>query len=113
MKKEQKALATLAEVEREVVAEYRELGRRRLEQRLQQLADQTGEVFPPAPAQISATDAADRIGAGEADRDLRPESTHAKMVLSPAASLGTGAASKDHTWPGRKALLHGRRDPVL
>lgn len=59
MKKEPKALATLAEVEREVVAEYRELGRRRLEQRLQQLADQTGEVFPPARAQTAASDAAD------------------------------------------------------
>ncbi len=46
MKKEAKPLASLADVEREVVAEYRELGRRQLEIRLQQLADQTGELFP-------------------------------------------------------------------
>jgi hypothetical protein len=68
MKKDLKGLPTLAEVEREVVAEYRELGRQRLEQRLQELADQTGEVFPPAPTQTSDPDAAHRTGAGETDR---------------------------------------------
>jgi len=68
MKKDQKSLATLAEVEREVVAEYRELGRQRLEQRLQALADETGEVFPPAPTQTSPPDPAHRTGAGESDR---------------------------------------------
>jgi hypothetical protein len=47
IKKAAKPLATLADVEREVVAEYRELGRRQLAVRLQQLADQTGAVFPP------------------------------------------------------------------
>jgi hypothetical protein len=62
IKKEAKPLATLADVEREVVAEYRELGRRRLEVRLQQLADQTGEVFPPAPAQTPDAEAAHRTG---------------------------------------------------
>jgi hypothetical protein len=41
------ALPTLADLEREVVAEYRELGRQELARRLQALADQTGEVFPP------------------------------------------------------------------
>ena len=45
--KDAKPLATLADLEREVVAEYRELGRQQLERRLQRLADQTGEVFPP------------------------------------------------------------------
>ena len=71
MKKDQTSsptLPTLAEVEREVVAEYRELGRQRLEQRLQELADQTGEVFPPAPAQTPDADAAHRTGAGQTDR---------------------------------------------
>jgi hypothetical protein len=68
MKKDAKPLPTLADLEREVVAEYRELGRQRLEQRLQQLADQTGEVFPPAPAQTPAPDAAHGIGAGPIDR---------------------------------------------
>jgi hypothetical protein len=43
------ALPTLADLEREVVAEYRELGRQQLERRLQTLAAQTGEVFPPEP----------------------------------------------------------------
>ena len=46
MKQDTKSLATLPDVEREVVAEYREWGRQRLAQRLYALADQTGEVFP-------------------------------------------------------------------
>jgi hypothetical protein len=68
MKKEAKPLASLADVEREVVAEYRELGRRQLEVRLQQLADQTGELFPPAPAQTALSDPAHRTGSGKSDR---------------------------------------------
>jgi hypothetical protein len=71
MKKEQKspkALPTLGEVEREVVAEYRELGRQRLQQRLQALADQTGEVFPPTPKQTPVPDPAHRTGVGKTDR---------------------------------------------
>ena len=67
IKNEAKLLVSLAEVEREVVAEYRELGRRRLQERLQQLADQTGEVFPPAPRQTPDADAAHRTGAGQTD----------------------------------------------
>ena len=50
MKKEQKspvALPTLAELERAVVTECRELGRQELARRLQVLADQTGGLFPP------------------------------------------------------------------
>ncbi|MEI8287932.1 MAG: hypothetical protein WCH99_00555 [Verrucomicrobiota bacterium] len=46
MNKDAKSLATLADIEREVVAEYRELGRQQMERRLQALADQAGEVFP-------------------------------------------------------------------
>ena len=42
-----KSLPTLAAIEQAVVAEYRELGRQELVRRLQQLADQTGELFPP------------------------------------------------------------------
>ena len=68
MKKGSKPLATLADIEREVVAEYRELGRQQLERRLQALADQTGEVFPPAPTQTSAADTTHRTGAGKTDR---------------------------------------------
>jgi hypothetical protein len=37
----------LADLERAVVAEAREWGRQRLEERLQALADRSGEVFPP------------------------------------------------------------------
>jgi hypothetical protein len=62
-----KALPTLADVEREVLVECRERGRQRLEQRLQQLADQTGEVFPPVPTQTSDPDAAHRTGDGSVD----------------------------------------------
>jgi hypothetical protein len=54
-----KSLPTLAALEQEVVAEYRELGRQELERRLQQLADQTGELSPPAPAQTPKPDPAD------------------------------------------------------
>jgi hypothetical protein len=52
------ALPTLAELERDVVREYRELGRQELARRLQQLADQTGELFPPAPTQAPPADPA-------------------------------------------------------
>jgi hypothetical protein len=70
MKPEQKnvpRLPTLAEVEREVLAESRAWGRQRLEQRLQELARQTGEVFPPRPAQAPDPDAAHRTGPGAPD----------------------------------------------
>ena len=66
--KDLKGLPTLADLEREVLTECREWGRQRLAQRLQALADQTGEVFPPVPAQTSAPDAAHRTGAGQTDR---------------------------------------------
>jgi hypothetical protein len=47
MKTGSKPLPTLADLEREVVAESREWGRQRLEERLQKLARELGEVFPP------------------------------------------------------------------
>jgi hypothetical protein len=53
-----KLLPTLADVERDVVLEYRELGRQELARRLQQLADQNGELFPPAATQTPPADAA-------------------------------------------------------
>jgi hypothetical protein len=40
---------SLAQVEAEVMAEGREWTRKRMEERLQQLADTQGEVFPPKP----------------------------------------------------------------
>ncbi|MDR3457028.1 MAG: hypothetical protein P4N60_06245 [Verrucomicrobiae bacterium] len=42
-----KPLPSLADIEREVVAESREWGRLRLEERLQKLAEEHGEVSPP------------------------------------------------------------------
>ena len=47
MKPNSKSLPALADIEREVVAESREWGRQRLEERLQKLAEEHGEVFPP------------------------------------------------------------------
>lgn len=49
MNQPKRSLPSLAEIEREVVAESREWGRQRLQERLQQLADEQGEVFPPWP----------------------------------------------------------------
>ena len=57
-----KPFPSLAEVEREVIAESREWGRRRLEARLQELAHQQGEVFPPRAAQASKAHPAQRTG---------------------------------------------------
>jgi hypothetical protein len=57
-----KSFPSLAEIEREVVAESREWGRQRLAQRLQQLADEQSEVFPPAASQASKGGTAKRIG---------------------------------------------------
>ena len=62
MKTPKKPFASLAEIEREVVAESREWGRQRLEERLQELADQQGEVFPPPAAQASKAQPAQRTG---------------------------------------------------
>ena len=46
MKPNSKSLPALADIEREVVAESREWGRQRLEERLQKLAEEHGEVCP-------------------------------------------------------------------
>lgn len=51
------SLPSLYEVELEVEAEGRDWTRRRLQQRLQELADQNGGVFPPKPATGSAPEA--------------------------------------------------------
>ncbi|HEY0549976.1 MAG TPA: hypothetical protein VGF13_10270 [Verrucomicrobiae bacterium] len=60
-----KSLPSLADIEREVVAESREWGRQRLEERLQKLADEHGEVSPPPATQAPASDAAQRTGRGK------------------------------------------------
>jgi hypothetical protein len=63
-----KPFPSLAEVEREVIAQSREWGRKRLEERLQELADQQGEVFPPRSAQASKAHPAKRTGKGKSAR---------------------------------------------
>jgi hypothetical protein len=57
-----KPLPFLADIEREVVAESHEWGRQRLEARLQKLAGEHGEVFPPQATPAPAPDAAQRTG---------------------------------------------------
>ena len=51
MNQPKKPLPGLAEIEREVVAESREWGRQRLQERLQQLADEQGALFPSRRSQ--------------------------------------------------------------
>ena len=63
-----KAVPSLADIEREVVAESREWGRQRLEERLQKLADEHGEVFPPKAAPEPPPDTAQRTGRAKARR---------------------------------------------
>lgn len=54
-KKPEESFPTLAEVEAEVMAEGREWTRKRMEERLQELADRQSEVFPPKPATTGAS----------------------------------------------------------
>jgi hypothetical protein len=61
MKPNSKSLPALADIEREVVAESREWGRQRLEERLQKLAEQHGEVFPPKATSTQKTHPAKRV----------------------------------------------------
>jgi len=62
MNTEKKPIRSLADIEREVITESREWGRKRLEERLQELADRQGEVFPPQSAPGSKAHAAKRTG---------------------------------------------------
>ena len=50
MKQEQARVPSLRGLELEAEAEAREFARVRLQQRLQTIADQHGEIFPPQPA---------------------------------------------------------------
>jgi hypothetical protein len=68
MKPTSKPLPCLADIEREVVAESREWGRQRLEERLQKLAEEHGEVFPPQAMPTQSADAAQRVRRGKARR---------------------------------------------
>ena len=62
MNQPKRSLPSLAEIEREVVAESREWGRQRLQERLQQLADEVGGVFPPGPSPAPRSQSAQRVG---------------------------------------------------
>lgn len=61
-----KSIPRLADIEQEVVAEAREWGRQRLEERLRQLASESGEVFPPEATQAARAEVAKRIGGNKA-----------------------------------------------
>jgi len=61
MKPNSKSLPALADIEREVVAESREWGRQRLEERLQKLAEEHGDVFPPKATSKQKTHPAKRV----------------------------------------------------
>jgi hypothetical protein len=68
MKLASKPLPALIDIEREVAAESREWGRQRLEQRLQEVADEYGEVFPPQATSAPAPEAPKRVRRGKTDR---------------------------------------------
>ena len=68
MEPNQKPLPSLADVEHEVAAESRAWGRQRLQERLQQLADQHSEVFPPSPTQTPKAHIAQRVRRRHPDR---------------------------------------------
>ena len=74
MNPNRKPLPSLIEIEREVVAEAREWGRQRLQERLQQLAEEQSEVFPPATAAQPKSEAAKRAGNNKAQGGLRSAS---------------------------------------
>ena len=56
-----KRFPNLVDIEREVAAEGREWTRQRLQERLQQLADQHSKVFPPAAAKAPKPKSAQRV----------------------------------------------------
>lgn len=68
MKPNPKFLPGLAEIESEVLAQAQEWGRQRLQERLQQIADEHGETFPPPAAQKTGRNAAKRTRKSKAGR---------------------------------------------
>lgn len=70
MKPNSNSLPALADIEREVVAESREWGRQRLEERLQKLAEEHGEVFPPKATSKQKAHPAKRVRRRNAARCL-------------------------------------------
>jgi len=68
MKPNSKSLPALVDIEREVVAESREWGRQRLEERLQKLAEEHGEVFSPKATPRQKPNVAKRVRRRKAPR---------------------------------------------
>ena len=68
MNQKPKTLPSLADIEREVVAESREWGRQRLEKRLQKLAEEHGGVFPPKATPKQTSEPAKRVRRGKTRR---------------------------------------------
>ena len=108
-----KSFPRLVDLEREVVAEAREWGRQRLQERLQQLAEHSGEVFPPQATAAKAAHAAQRTGPSKTGRGLWSRAADGPLGLSAAAGLGVGTASETSSWLRREALLHGDGHRVL
>jgi hypothetical protein len=63
-----KRFPTLAEIECEVAAEGRQWMQQRLQERLQQLANEQGEVFPPPATPAAKAHPSQRTRRGQADR---------------------------------------------
>jgi hypothetical protein len=68
--KQRRAVSPLAEVELETLDEGREWTRKRLEKKLQRLADRQGAISPPQPpavggGQETASDASNGVGEGD------------------------------------------------
>ena len=68
MEPNSKRFPSLVDIEREVAAEGREWTRQRLQERLQQLADQHSEVFPPPAKKAAKIKSAQRVRRGKAGR---------------------------------------------
>ncbi len=68
MEPNEQPIPSLADVEREVAAESREWGRQRLQERLQQLANQHSEAFPPQATKAPKVKAAQRVRKHQPER---------------------------------------------
>jgi len=65
MKPNIKPLPRLADIEREVLAEAREWGRQRLEERLRAITEEHAGTFPPPAKKKAGGKAAQRTGRGK------------------------------------------------
>src|SRR5262245_59899792 len=103
-------IPSLSQIEAEVLAEGREWTRRRLQERLQQLAEQYGQVFPPKPAKSGASASAQVRTAHRRRRSwdlglVWAGSTRRALGLSVAGTVATTAASAPESWLERNVGL--------